>query len=93
LIGDHLLRIDRPRSRDAPIRALGVAAMLPIVTSVIAPTALQAQSLQSQTFSFTGAVHSRARRRRPSVIDAFGARRRRIPESNGRATPSRPRSR
>ena len=38
------------------IAKLGLtAAMLPVVTSIVAPTALQAQSLSSQTFIYTGA--------------------------------------
>lgn len=46
-------------SRRALITKLGLtAAMLPVVTSIVAPTALQAQSLSSQTFSYTGAAET-----------------------------------
>lgn len=47
-------------SRRAMIRGLGLAAgLLPVVTSMVAPTPSQAQSVEpgSQTFDFTGEVH------------------------------------
>lgn len=49
----------RALSRRDLIVKLGLtAAALPVVTSIVAPTALQAQSGSSQTFNFTGAAQT-----------------------------------
>ena len=57
---DLTMPIDQPTvSRRALIVKLGLtAAMLPVVTSIVAPGALQAQSLSSQTFNYTGAAQT-----------------------------------
>jgi hypothetical protein len=48
---------DRALSRRQLIARLGVAAAaLPVIRSIVAPTALQAASAGTQTFNFTGAV-------------------------------------
>lgn len=45
-------------SRRAILRTAGLTAALPIVTSIVAPTPLAAQSLGPRTFEFTGAAQS-----------------------------------
>ena len=63
-------------SRRALIAKLGLtAAMLPAVTSIVAPTALQAQSLSSQTFSYTGAAQTFTVPAGVTsvIVDAYGA--------------------
>ena len=49
--------------------------MLPVVTSIVAPTALQAQSLSSQTFSYTGAPQTFTVPAGVTsvIVDAYGA--------------------
>jgi hypothetical protein len=43
-------------SRRALLRRLGAVAAIPVVTSIVAPTPLAAQSSRSMTFDFTGAA-------------------------------------
>src|SRR5262245_55242916 len=45
-------------SRRALLRRIGVAAAVPVVTSIVAPTPLAAQSGSTQTFNFTGAAQT-----------------------------------
>jgi hypothetical protein len=45
-------------SRRALLRRIGVAAAIPVVTSIVAPTPLAAQSGHTMTFNFTGAPQS-----------------------------------
>src|SRR5881392_4246097 len=45
-------------SRRALLRRIGVAAAIPVVTSIVAPTPLAAQSGNTRRFDFTGAAQS-----------------------------------
>ena len=53
-----LIDVGRLVSRRALLRRIGVAAAIPVVTSIVAPTPLAAQSGNTITFNFTGAAQS-----------------------------------
>jgi len=81
-------------SRRAAVR-IGLTA-LPIVTSIVAPTPLQAQSpggpTGSQTFNFTGAAQTFVVPARVNLltVTAFGAQGNRRDSGNGLPVPTRP---